>query len=77
MNTYADIDLRQGDLETKIDETLEIRLKIPRYLSDDEMSLEADTINELLLLHCLGHGVDGVRLRTNGFEIIVVLEAIC
>jgi hypothetical protein len=55
----ADVDLSESNVQAEVSEPLEVSLEVGGHGADNEVGLEADTIDELLLDQLLDDVVQG------------------
>ena len=71
--SHADIELRDGDFDAERDEGLKLLLEVCRNLTDDEVTLEADTVNwHVVSLKGLHEIEECGSLRTRIFDVVLV-----
>jgi hypothetical protein len=74
VHTYTDVEFSDRDVEPEGGETLHVLLDVGRELADDEVALEADAVDEALLLQVLHDLVKRGRLVVDPLDVVVVLR---
>jgi hypothetical protein len=71
---HADIELGNGDIDTKVSKPLDVLLDGGGDLTEDEMGLESDAVDrDLAFLQVLDKCSDTVRLGVDAFDVVVVV----